>query len=257
MKNSKLLRLAVSGLTVAATAVLAVSTSDPADADGFYYPGKWGVIGRNSSGNPNAVLRLGPWGRPTSSTPSAATPPPYGIGSLGLIVGGNADHIQFGNQTEFAGVALSSINVLKYWVFADSDTLPRLPNINMEVDPDPTGTVHYSSLVYLPNLSAGPSAPASPTTQVWQQYDASAAGSMWYATGATGASIGCQAPPAGTPCSFADLKTKLPNAVITLSVAINKGSADGSFFGAVDGLQINNALYDFEPLGVRKFQPFS
>ncbi|MFC0552783.1 hypothetical protein ACFFHJ_17995 [Planotetraspora thailandica] len=233
-----------------------MGAADSANADGFYYPEKWGVIGRNTAGNPNAVLRLGPYGR-TSVTDAAATQrPPYGIGSLGLIVGGDDDHIQFGNETDFAGTPLSSINVLKYWIFTgtDADVFPmiNLPTLNMEVDPN-QGTVEYTSLVYLPNSSTSPSAPAVRAPQVWQQFDASAAGSRWYMTRPGTLTMCIQA----NPCSFSQLKALLPNAVITLSVAFNKGSNDGPFFGALDGLQINNALYDFEPLGIRKFQPIS
>jgi hypothetical protein len=160
-------------------------------------------------------IRLGPWGRNPLTNPSATVPPPYGVGSLGIIVGSGTERIQFGNETDFAGVPLNSITTLKYWIFATS-----------------------------------PSAPSSRLPSTWQQYDASAAGSKWYATNAaTAAATGCTQT---TPCSFSTLKAQLPNAVITLSLGINKGR-DNPFVGAVDGVQVNNALYDFEPSGVRKF----
>jgi hypothetical protein len=80
---------------------------------------------------------------------------------------------------------------------------------------------------------------------------ATAAGNQWYATGAAGTTIGCTQ---ATPCSFAVLKSRIPNAVVSLSLGINKGR-DTPFIGAVDGLQVNNAVYDFEPDGVHQRPP--
>lgn len=44
----------------------------------------------------------------------------------------------------------------------------------------------FASLNYVPNVSMPPSAPVTPTTNTWQPYDAAAAGSRWYLTGAAG-----------------------------------------------------------------------
>ncbi|GGO15241.1 hypothetical protein GCM10010116_30580 [Microbispora rosea subsp. aerata] len=250
MRFSKFLACAASGVAVAGA--FTVCTTDSASAKRAQFSDEpWGVIYRNTSGNPNAVLRVGPWGR-TSPTDIAATQqPPFGIGSLGLIVGGDTDHIQFGNETDFAGTRLADINTLRYWIFTgvDVDVFPSInrPNLSLEIDPNRPETGDYSSLVYLPNSSTAPSAPSTPFPNIWQQYDASAAGSQWYLTQPGTLTTCTQA----NPCSFAELKALLPDAVITYSVAINKGSNDGPFHGAVDGLQINNFTYDFEPQGVR------
>ncbi|MEU6717883.1 hypothetical protein ABZ897_40995 [Nonomuraea sp. NPDC046802] len=225
----------------------AAETSDNLTPQDSFFSEKWGIIGRNTLGGPNAVLRDGPYGRRTARF-AATQPPPYGDGSLGIIVGSGNDKIAFGNETIFAGDRLSSIHTLKYWVFAGVDSLTGviLPNITIEVDPN-VGTADYTSLVFMPNSSTSPSAPATPVPNVWQQYDASATGSKWFATGATGTTIACTQ---ATPCSFADLKTKLPNAVISYSLGISKGR-DTPFIGAVDGLQVNSTVYDFEFSGVR------
>lgn len=246
---------AMSVLTLLATnALLVNATATPAAAveSGSYYQEEWGVIGRNTLGASSAVLRLGPWGRDSITSPEATVPPPYGTGSLGIIVSSGTDKIEFGNETDFADMPLSAITTLKYWIFEGSD-LPLVnvqPNIIMEVDPNLNPAVNYTSLVYLPNLATPPSAPATRLPSTWQQYDAGAAGGKWYATNAaTATATGCTQ---GTPCSFSTLKEKLPDAVITMSLGIGKGR-DNPFVGAVDGLQVNNALYDFEPFGVRKF----
>ncbi|MFC4005973.1 hypothetical protein ACFOY2_01975 [Nonomuraea purpurea] len=230
----------------AGAAEAAVRSDDLTPQDSFSGE-KWGIIGRNTLGGPNAVLRDGPYGRRTAMF-AATQPPPYGDGSLGIIVGSGNDKIAFGNETIFAGDRLSSIRTLKYWVFAGVDSLTGviLPNITIEVDPN-VGTADYTSLVFMPDRSTSPSAPATPVPNVWQQYDASATGSRWFATGTTGTTIACTQ---ATPCSFADLKTKLPNAVISYSLGISKGR-DTPFIGAVDGLQVNETVYDFEFSGVR------
>lgn len=190
-----------------------------------------GIIGRNTLGGPNAVLREGPYGR-TSPTFAATQAPPHGTGSLGIIVGSGNDKIAFGNETIFANTRLSSIRTLRYWVFAGVDSLTGVvvPNITIEVDPN-VGTSNYTSLVYLPNISTAPSAPTTPAPNVWQRYDAGATGNQWYATGTTGTTIGCTQ---ATPCSFAQLKERLPDAVVSLSLGISKGR-DTSFRPANSG----------------------
>jgi hypothetical protein len=273
MQKSQLLSWPMSSLTLMGAGALIANTAIPAEAqtvmaaphpahghrhglqaktdDTWDKPSRpsqgWGVIGRNTLGGPNAVLREGPYGR-TSRTFAATQPPPYGSGSLGLIVGTGDDKISFGNERIFAGARLSSINTLKYWIFAGVRSLDGiiLPNITIEADPN-LGTANFTSLVYLPDRSTSPSAPEAPFPNVWQRYDAAGTGSRWYATGSTGPAIGCTL---ATPCSFATLKSRLPNAVISYSLGISKGR-DTPFVGAVDGLQVNNTIYDFEFSGVR------
>ncbi|MDH2430507.1 hypothetical protein [Sphaerisporangium sp. TRM90804] len=175
-------------------------------------------------------------------------PPPYGIGSLGLIAD-STDKITFGNETDFAELSISDITTLSYWAYAGAGSAEAVtvPSLTIEVDPN-VGASDYSTLVYLPDTSTSPSAPATRLANTWQQYDADAAGSQWYATGATGVLINCTI---ASPCTFDELKTRLPDAVITLSLAFTVGP-DAPFIGAIDGLQVNNTIYDFEPLGVRK-----
>jgi len=265
MRISKFLAWTVSGLTLAGGGALIANTATPANGEAVaaaqpigytgpqagYSAAKWGIIGRNTLGGPNAVLRVGPWGR-SSSNPSANVPPPYGIGSLQIIVGSGTEKIAFGNETDFAGHPISGLKTLKYWVFTGMDSMAgiSLPNITIEANPK-LGSVTYTSLVYVPDTSAFPSAPASRIPNIWQQYDASATGNKWYATGAAGSLSGCTI---STPCSFSALKAAMPNAVITYSLGFSKGR-DTPFIGAVDGLQVNNTVYDFEPNGVLKRTP--
>jgi hypothetical protein len=254
MLTSTFLVRAILGLTLTATGPLtalpagaqtALSDSDTATSS------TWGVIGRNTIGEPNAILRGGPWARRTSSDLSARVPPPYGIGSLGIIVGSGNEKIAFGNETRFANLPLRKITTLRYWMYAGHDSLTgiSLPTISIEANPM-LGAINFTSLNYLPDASVSPSAPATRIPNVWQRYDAAAAGNKWFATGAAGTTIGCTL---ATPCSFDVLKSRLPNAFVSFSLGISKGR-DTPFVGAVDGLQVNKVVYDFEPNGVRELR---
>ncbi|SDL13582.1 hypothetical protein SAMN05421874_11689 [Nonomuraea maritima] len=248
---------AITGATADAASTTAASV-DPVTGDALAAPvyaagTLWGIIGRNTLGTPNAVLREGPYGRVSGQFPVTQAPP-YGTGSLGLIVGGadtplEADKIMWGNERIFAGGDLDAIRRLSYWVFAGVDDLDgvTLPNITIEVDPNRDTTTNYTSLVYLPNESDSPSAPANPTENLWQRYDALASGNQWFATGATGTDIGCTL---ASPCTFQFIRSQMPQAVISYSLGISKGR-DDAFVGAVDGLQVNGTVYDFEFTGVR------
>ncbi|SPL91895.1 unnamed protein product [[Actinomadura] parvosata subsp. kistnae] len=178
-------------------------------------------------------------------------PPPYGAGSLGLIVGTGDDKIVWGDESDFGGMRLSSINTLSYWVFeGQTPPLTNLPpNLIMEVDPNLDPGVNFTSLVFLPESATRPASPPTRLPSTWQRYVPSAAGSAWWATNArTAAATGCSL---SSPCTFSELKEALPNAVITFSLGINKGR-DTPFVGAVDGVQVNNRIFDFEPQGVRE-----
>ena len=91
--------------------------------------------------------------------------------------------------------------------------------------------------------------PASPVVNRWSGYlDATTTGD-WYFTGAAGVCTGCNMV---TTCTFTAAKASLndgPPAPIFYSVAVGKGR-DSLWVGAVDGLRMNNTVYDFEPLGV-------
>ena len=213
----------------------------------------WGVILRNTTGEPTAALRTGPYGRSGPSSLAATVPPPYGVGSLGILLGSFAEKIDYGNETLFGGLPLRDIDVLKYWIYVGEDTpsITGLPGISIESNPRAFG-VTFTSLNYVPALSTPPSRPTTILSNTWQQYDASGAGSGWFPTsGVIQAATGCNQI---TPCSFNVLKAKLPDAIVSFSIGISVGR-NAIFAGAVDGLQINHTVYDFEPFGVRRRTP--
>ena len=87
-------------------------------------------------------------------------------------------------------------------------------------------------------------------SNTWTLVDASTA-ARWFFTGAAGTASGCTQ---GTSCTLANAKTAFPDAQI-LTAQITKGTDAFNFSGAVDGLQINDVVFDFEPFGVSQTTP--
>lgn len=203
----------------------------PAGPKAEYEGANWSIIDRNVIGNGDAFLRSGP----SAGTDVA---PPSGIGSLGIRTGSGDDKAAFGNQVDFVGQPLSDLNHVSYSVFTtgENNDVPidnNLPSVAFEVNPNTART--YSTLVFVPS-------PAD--SNAWTEENASTA-QQWYFTGAFGTDSGCTQ---AHYCTLADAQDAAPNATL-LSVEITKGR-DYAFSGAVDDLQINNKVYDFEPLGV-------
>ena len=123
---------------------------------------------------------------------------------------------------------------------------PRnLPNIKIEIDPNLTASSsNFSTLVWVPQGIAG-----SGVNQ-WSDYmDAAADGEDWYLTGAAGSATDCES---SDDCDLDDIQAALDDAdnpATIYSVAVGKGR-DNAWSGAVDGLTINDTVYDFEPEGV-------
>jgi hypothetical protein len=208
---------------------------------------------------PSAYFRVGPFGR-TAGSYAANVPPPAGDGSLGIHVegpngtGSTAEKLSFGDEKTFADRSLRDLTSLSYWVFTAEDTFTGhgLPTLGIEVNPDANGAT-YSTLVYLPDASAAPSAPASRALNTWQRYDGLASGNRWHSTADLDPNTTlCQV---ANPCDFVTLLTQLgPNARISFSLGITKGR-DNEFTGAVDAVQVNGTVYDFEPEGVLATTP--
>ena len=207
------------------------------DAGSVTYVGaNWSVIDRNVMGNGDAFLRSGP-------SAGTTVKPPKGIGSLGLRTGDANDKAAFGNQVDWAGKALSTVTTVSYYVFTTGENnglyAENLPSVAFEVNPNQLGRT-FSTLVYTP--VAAPS-------NAWSKQDASTAKRWWY-TGATGTDTGCNQT---TYCTLAEAKAAAPNATL-YTAQITKGR-DYAFSGAVDALQINSVVYDFEPFGVAETTP--
>jgi hypothetical protein len=202
--------------------------------------GHWGVVDRNTIGSPVADLRAGPFSGSTVK-------PPFGDGSLSLIVGSGTEKAAYGNEVDFAGDRVADLTKVGFSVFTTGENAaagnPNMPSITFEIDPNLTTTPsNFSSLVFVP-------AENSPANQ-WSGYiDATTTG-KWGLTGAAGTATGC--PLSGGLCTFAQIKAALDDGgdvATILTAAVGKGR-DFAWQGAVDGLTINDDVFDFEESGV-------
>jgi hypothetical protein len=234
----------------------------PATAATFSNP-NWGQIDRNTLGSPEVELRPGP-------SVGASVRPPFGQGSLGLTLAGsspvgsepsvtsqNSDQASFGNEVDFAGNPFLGINQLGFYVYTTGENNargnPNMPAIKIEIDPNmepPASGSNFSTVTFTPQNTAA---------NTWSSYidattaPANAAGYGFTMTGGASADppngTGCKL---ATPCTFTQLMAALNDggqAPVIGSVAVGKGR-DFAWSGAVDGLRVNNQIFDFEPLGV-------
>ncbi|MGW2840071.1 hypothetical protein ACWCWD_20055 [Streptomyces sp. NPDC001493] len=217
----------------------------------------WGVITRNTIGSPVAAPRNGPYG--SFGVTGTAARPPYGRGSLGIEVADRStsltppsEKVSFGNEVDFYGkpvLGAQGLDKVGFHVFQTGENVSyggptNMPDITFEINPNLTAApaTTFSSMVWMP--------PASPVTNRWSGYlDATTTGT-WILTGNAGTVTGCVL---ATPCTFSQLKTALDDGgtqPTILTAAVGKGR-DYMWIGAVDGLRINRAIYDFEVDGVK------
>lgn len=223
------------------------------------HPGRsdhWGVIARNTIGSPVAELRNGPFGSFGVLGPEGR--PPYGRGSLGIEVSGSTaavpalnEKVDFGNEVDFFSKPVSGLTEVGFHVFQTGENVtygggaPNMPNIRFEIDPNlaaPNAGINYSTLVWVPD--------AAPVTNRWTDYlDATKTGT-WYLTGPAGPATSCEQ---SDLCDFDTVKAALQDGgdpATILTAAVGKGR-DFMWIGAVDGLRVNETIYDFERWGVR------
>jgi hypothetical protein len=206
----------------------------------------WGLINRNTEGTATAFLREGP-----------ATPP-LGTGSLNLLVGSPDQKVAFGNENvtdaaAITGGTFDNVTKVGYHVYTTGENNARatanVPTITFEVDPNMESVdatlakpADYTSLVFTPESNS--------TMNQWSGYiDATTTG-KWGMTGGTFHLRECGND--GARCTFAQLQTYLNDggaAPKIISIAVGKGK-DYAFQGAVDGLRINDTVFDFESAGV-------
>ena len=198
----------------------------PAAAHAAVVPanGNWGLVNRNIIGAATAQVRTGPF------------TPPYGPGSINFLVPSGNDKMAYGNEVDFVGVPLSSVTTLGFSVFTTGENAAinpaNLPNLGIEIDPTgPAGGINYTTLV---NVST-----AVPVN-TWSPVNASAG--QWYLTSGAGTASGCNQV---TYCTLAQVKAFYPNATL-LAVQITKGR-DYAWNGAVDGVVVNDTVYDLAP----------
>jgi hypothetical protein len=168
--------------------------------------------------------------------------------------GTKSEKAAFGNEVDFFGDPVTGLQEVGFRVFTTGENCGNsggvcsrpgnLPNITFEIDPDVDSggnPVNYTSLVFLPD--------GIPFADVnkWSGYiDATATG-QWFMTGTAGTVTGCGQ---SSTCEFDEAMDALAGATI-YTAQVAKGR-DHAWVGAVDGLRINDTVYDFEPSGVEE-----
>jgi hypothetical protein len=228
----------------------ATGATGAAGANATYQGPHWGLIARNTSGDAVGALRAGPFVGPTVA-------PPFGDGSLGIQTT-NTNKVAFGNEVDFFGDPVGGLDELGFHIYKTGEDVAKgannNPNITLEIDPS-VGGVNYTSMVYN----------AQDTDTVvngWSDYidttDAATANrGFWFTNATVRNATGCSQ---ASFCSLAQAQAALvtnndggaPASILTLGVG--KGT-DFEFQGAVDGLQVNDTVYDFEPFGVGETTP--
>ena len=205
--------------------------------------GNWGVMSRNAIGSPDIDLRGGP-----------ATPP-LGSGSLKFLVGAGPplEKAAYGNEQDFFGQSVSSLDEVGFRVYTTGENSalgnPNMPSITFEIDPNLSSTAtNFSSLVFVPGTNS--------PSNAWSDYiDATqAASGFWFLTGAAGTATGCNQT---TTCTLAQVQTALDDggdAALILTAGVTKGR-DFAWQGAIDALNVNGTIYDFEETGVTAATP--
>jgi hypothetical protein len=224
----------------------------------------WSIIDRNTIGSAVAQLEQGPF-VPNSS-------PPHGNGSLHLATSNDAvsgtpapppaEKIAFGNEVDFQGNPVSSLNQVGFWVYTTGENVDAgqpMPNITLEINPHVAGKT-FTSMVY---------SPAASTANQWSDYiDGTAtppSGFGWYFTNGSVASATSCGQGAGQHfCSLSEAKQALVDhndstgAATVYTVAVGKGR-DSTFSGDVDALRLGlngqDHVYDFEADGTHTESP--
>ncbi|MGW4231816.1 hypothetical protein ACWEF9_21395 [Streptomyces sp. NPDC004980] len=209
------------------------------------------MITRNTIGPPVADLRNGPFGSFGVTRSSAR--PPYGRGSLGIEVADSStsltppsEKVDFGNEVDFYGDPVRGLEELGFHVLQTGENISyggaeNMPNIKFEIDPNLSALPNdnYSTMVWVPD--------AAPVTNRWSGFiDATSTGYRFL----TGNETACTQ---AAECTFEQLKALLNDGGVGATIhsaAVGKGR-DHLRIGAVDGLRINQSIYDFEAHGVK------
>jgi hypothetical protein len=249
--NSDLANNAVNSAKVANGSLTLDDISDTAEDSLTAVSGtNWGIIDRNVIRNGDAFLRAGPVAASLPEIPALA--PPMGVGSLGIRTGAGTadpsggDKAAFGNQVDFVGLPLADITAGSFWVFTTVENRAidpaNLPSFTFEINANLEGVgTDFTSMVFTPPAQA----------PGWHAHDfVSTTTPNWFLTGDEGTAIGCAL--GVGKCTFAEVLDRLDDggdSPVIFTVQITKGR-DNAFSGAVDAVQINDTVYDFEPNGV-------
>lgn len=169
---------------------------------------------------------------------------PYGNGALQLTTGSSTSSTA--QRSKSVNMNLSDLTQLSYSTKQVSASDPaHAPSLQLTVN-GLTGASSSTNLVFEPywNGAGNPGVSTSLPSGTWQQWNVKD-GVFWSSKGY--ASAGLTAGAGGPPFySLAQVIAANPTAKIT-SVTTKIGSYNVNHIGLVDGVSLNNTVYDFEP----------
>lgn len=231
------MRKCVRGLCLLAvsTAVLIVAGAASADATVHVTPAttQWTQDDTTAGG---AVSWSGAVGAPTTTT----------LGSSALELTTDASTTAKADlfNHSIAGMPLADLETLGYWTYQRAATSFAGGDASFQLQLLVNGTSGFTTLVYEPYN--GDPANGTVVPGAWQHWDVSA-GQFWSTR--TTPDSGLQAGGGGAPFyTLAQVQGLYPNAVV-VGVGVNVGSNNRGYDIAVDGVQVNDTLYDFESEG--------
>ena len=176
-------------------------------------------------------------------TNAFGAPDGIGSGALELTTGSNnADKASIGTNA-VAGTPLESVTSLGYWTYraAGPDAGAASLQVPISLGEDCTdGNSNWTTLVYEPYWNNGGSAPSA-----WTQWQITpTTGEFWSSKTTCGGTLVAGA--GGAPFyTLAQVLAAYPNATLS-GLGVNVGTFNPGYDVAVDGVSLNDTVYDFE-----------
>jgi hypothetical protein len=164
---------------------------------------------------------------------------PSGLGTSALqlaTTASTADKAGLYTHT-MAGTPLAAVTDLSYWTYQAQGPAVADASYQLQVD---TGC-GFTTLVYEPYWNV--TQPIVPAT--WQQWDVDS-GLFWSSKNITCGTSAIVAGAGGPPLyTLSAVEAMFPNAVV-VGIGVNVGTFNPAYTVAVDGVQFNDTVYDFE-----------
>ena len=181
--------------------------------------------------------------RPGGSTAFVtAADAPYGSGALQLDTDATVQAKAQLMSAVPAGTPVADITKLGYWnktVAGQAGVAAASYQLVVDLDGIPDNGIGFTTLVYEPYQSSG----RTPAVGTWEYWDVDQG--LFWSTRSFGTDIvGAAGGPATYTLDY--IKAKAPNAVV-LGIGANIGTYNPGWTVLVDGLEFNDATYDFDP----------
>lgn len=191
---------------------------------------------------------------PGTGSFAAAPTPPLGSGAFQMTLANNITSAYYLGTTLHNSTPIADLTKLSYSTYRVAGDPAVAPTLQINIDADNTdgNTGWQGRLIYEPYHTQ------TVSTGVWQNWNAlndsagTGTGNWWFSNGALAASTTCTM---SNPCTWAEIKTKIPNGAIhgTLgAIGFKAGTGWSSYDGFIDNFNIAfdstgaDTTYNFE-----------